>query len=414
MAGPGLISPLQLTGGVGLLDNTVLQLNPDFSAAADTYMGLSFISDLASTIEGAAEAGISESNLNSLRTLGSSVCPALGDSVPSEFTNQEPFLEGGAPKGLIPLIQETGDGYVGSGDSGKFAQAFAAAQGYVSLVNQFILSAVNANEYLGPTFTNLDNMITRDFVKVSSDLPAFGADLLNLGLLISLPNLDELGEPAALLQQLSQVGNMGASTLPCVDVALRSVGLDTPDIINLITNNRQSLFNPRGLTENQFDRLQQRAYQGFTLVGGDCLEQVKAVLGVTVPLEDMADLLNPVKILPDSYFTLLYQDTPIYSPNGTLLIPSTGGTSFVPEPPPPVPVPPGPVPPGPVPPGPVPPVPPGAETTPRPISTPTGCDELGKIIPPDQAVANKALQFELQQVSGISNLTLPQLAALLA
>jgi len=45
---------------------------------------------------------------------------------------------------------------------------------------------------------------------------------------------------------------------------------------------------------------------------------------------------------------------------------------------------------------------------------PSGCDELGKIIPPDQAVANKALQFELQQVSGITNLTLPQLAILLA
>jgi hypothetical protein len=47
------------------------------------------------------------------------------------------------------------------------------------------------------------------------------------------------------------------------------------------------------------------------------------------------------------------------------------------------------------------------------IPAPSGCDELGKIIPPDQAVANKALQFELQQVAGITNLTLPQLAALL-
>jgi hypothetical protein len=233
---------------------------------------------------------------------------------------------------------------------------------------------LDANEYLGPTFTGLDNMITADFAKVSSDLPLLGQDLVNLGFLISLPNLANLGEPAALLEQLAAVGNMGNSTLPCVDVALRSVGLSTQDIINLISNNRQSLFNPNGLTDNQFDRLQQKAYQGFTLVGGDCLDQVKAVLGVDVPLDDMADLLDPAKILPQSFPTLLYQGSPIYNPLGTILIGNADLDG---------------------------------------IPAPSGCDELGKIIPPDQAVANKALQFELQQVAGITNLTLPQLAALL-
>jgi hypothetical protein len=46
-------------------------------------------------------------------------------------------------------------------------------------------------------------------------------------------------------------------------------------------------------------------------------------------------------------------------------------------------------------------------------TTATGCDELGKIIPPAQAVASKALQFQLQQISGIAGLTLPALAAIL-
>ena len=370
MAKPGQLSPLQLTGGVGLLNNTVLQANSDFSAAADTYEGLSFISDLLATISSAETANISESNLNSLRTLGKSTCPALGDSIPAEFEDQEPFTAG-APNGFVALVSAVGSGYAGSGDSAKFAQAFAAAQGYASLVNQFILAAVDANEYLGPTFSGLDNMVTRDFAKISTDLPALGGDLANLGFLISLPAVNQLGEPAALLEQLSAVGNMGNGTLPCVDVALRSVGLSTQDIIDLISNNRASLFNPNGLSANQFDRLQQKAYQGFTLVGGDCLDQVKAVLGVNVPVDDMADLLDPAKILPNSYLTLLYQGNPIYGPNG-ILIPDIS-----------------------------------------PIPAPSGCDELGKIIPPDQAVANKAIQFGLQQVSGITNLTLPQLAALL-
>jgi len=372
MAKPGQLSPLQLTGGVGLLNNTVLKPSGEFSTVADTYEGLSFISDLLTTIGSAETANISEANLNSLRTLGSSVCPALGDSIPSAFTSQEPFTEG-APNGFIALVNAVGSGYAGSGDSGKFAQAFAAAQGYVSLTNQFILAATDANEYLGPTFTGLDAMITRDFTAVSSDLPALGADLLNLGFLISLPNIANLGEPATVLQQLANAGNMGNSTLPCVEVALRSVGLSTQDIINLISNNRSSLLNPGGLSANQFDRLQQKAYQGFTLVGGDCLEEVKAVLGVNVPLGDMADLLDPTQILPNSFNTLLYQGTPIYSNDGVLRLPDIS-----------------------------------------PVPVPSGCDELGKIIPPDQAVANKALQFELQQVSGITNLTLPQLAILLA
>lgn len=38
-------------------------------------------------------------------------------------------------------------------------------------------------------------------------------------------------------------------------------------------------------------------------------------------------------------------------------------------------------------------------------------DRLQQIIPPDQALANKALATSLQQIGGISNLTLPQLSA---
>ena len=46
-------------------------------------------------------------------------------------------------------------------------------------------------------------------------------------------------------------------------------------------------------------------------------------------------------------------------------------------------------------------------------TTPTGCDELGKIVPPQQAVASKAVQYQLQQINGITNVSLPELAAIL-
>ena len=44
------------------------------------------------------------------------------------------------------------------------------------------------------------------------------------------------------------------------------------------------------------------------------------------------------------------------------------------------------------------------------IILPSGCDDLAKIIPPGQAVANKAFQAALQQVGGINTVTAPRLS----
>jgi hypothetical protein len=45
--------------------------------------------------------------------------------------------------------------------------------------------------------------------------------------------------------------------------------------------------------------------------------------------------------------------------------------------------------------------------------SPTGCDELAKIIPPDNAAASRAVQIAFQQIKGISGVTTQQLAAVL-
>jgi hypothetical protein len=367
----GLLTPLQLTGGAGLLQNTGIALNSVFSGAVQDYESIAPIATLLSTLSLASAANLSNATILSLQSMGSSACPSLADSIPVDSAGTAPF-PAGTNLGFLGFLESVGNTQLGNGDVGKFAQAFATSQGYVSLVNQFIISAANANEYLGPTFTNLDDMITADLAKVSLALPALGADIAQLGFLISLANIEHIGEPAALLQQLA---NIGKSTLPCVDAALRAAGLDTQDINNIVSNNRQSLFNPNGLTSNQFDRLQQQAYQGMTMVGGACLTEVLAVLEVTTPnITDMADLLDPTKILPTSYPTLKFNQQLVYSPDGSV----NSGISAVLN-----------------------------------ASTVTGCDELGKIIPPAQAVANKALQYQLQQVNGITNLTLPGLAAIL-
>jgi hypothetical protein len=370
----GLLSPLQLTGGAGLLQNTGIAINDAFSASVQQYESTPLIANLLATLDLASSAGLSNASILGLQTLGNSVCPALGDSIPSASANVAPFPVG-SNLGFLGFLESVGNTQLGSGDVGKFAQAFSAAQGYVSITNQFIISAANANEYLGPTFTNLNDMITADLTKITLSLPALGQDLAELGVLINLANLQHLGEPAALLQQLSAVGNMGNSTLPCVEASLVMAGLDRSEIADLISNNRQSLFNPNGLTTNQFDRLQKKAYNGMFMVSGACLDDVLEILGVSTPnIDSMTDLLDPIKILPNSYKTLKFEDQLIYGPNDS--VNSNISTELN-------------------------------------ATAATGCDELGKIIPPSQAVANKALQYQLQQIGGIANLSLPALAAIL-
>jgi hypothetical protein len=45
------------------------------------------------------------------------------------------------------------------------------------------------------------------------------------------------------------------------------------------------------------------------------------------------------------------------------------------------------------------------------LAAPNGCEDVGKVIPPAQAVSNKAVQVAFEQVTNVTNTTLPALAA---
>jgi hypothetical protein len=376
-------TPLQLTAGVGFYSGNAITANTQLANTIAAYSSV-LTGNLLTTISAAASnvsLGISAGTLANLKTLGANVagnyCPALGDSVPSNVT----LTVGNT--GYTGSITNSANTYLGGGDFGKFAQAFGAAQGYISLTNNIILSAANANgtDYLGPTFSNMNNLITADIAKINLAFPAFGADLAATGDLIALDNVAEFGTPAALLQQLSKKGNMLNGTTPCVTVALKAQGLNDQNISDLVNNNVQSLFNPGGLTRNQFDRLQKAAYPALCNVTGDCLTEVLSILNCTTPnITQMCQLLNPVKIFPTSYSSLT-----LPTPDGPVLIYDDAGAV-------------------------------NSVITPILNSgsvTPTGCDELAKIIPAANAAANRALQIGLQQIKGISGTTVPQLAAIL-
>lgn len=377
-------TPLQLTAGVGFYLGNAITANTNLSSNIASYNALAPIANLLYTINAAASnvtLSISAGTLANLKAIGANIagnyCPALGDSVPSNVTLTI------ANTGYTGSITTAASTYLGSGDFSKFAQAFGAAQGYIALTNNVILSAVNVNsdDYLGPTFSNMDNLISGDIAKVNLAFPAFGDDLAACGDLFSLENIDIFGTPAALLNQLATKGNMLNGSTPAVTAALNAQGLTDQNIADLVNLNVQSLFNPNGLTQNAFDTLQKQAYPGLCEVTGTDLQQVLDILGCTLPnIAAMCELLNPVNIFPTSFSSLT-----LPTPNGSVLIYDVNGDV-------------------------------NSAITPILNSgtlAPVGCDDLAKIIPPATAAANRALQIAFQQVKGITRTTAPKLAAIL-
>jgi hypothetical protein len=330
--------------------------------------------------------------------MGSTVCPALGNSIPASPVGSYPNLIAEYltintvtddstidPSGFSNLIQQTGSAYLGDGDIGKFAQGFLAVQGYVSTVNSFVNSVDNSQTYLGPTFTTMSDLVTNNISRVTTDIPKFAVDLRNTGLLINTGNLELFGTPAGLLQQLATVSGATGSSLPGVinqlkntDAVTTRSGLTDAEINSLVSDNRVSLFNPRGISTLAFDQLQKTAYQAMTQVRGAELQDVLSVLEISTPnVNTMADLLDLAKIMPNSYQTLqvptAFGPRPIYLSDGAVdqtLAPIVNAI----------------------------------------LPAPSGCDELGKIIPPANAVSNKAFQSALQQVTNIAQTPAPDFA----
>lgn len=389
-----IVSPLQLTVFANLAQNQ--GLNP-FPPALDTAIrninATTVIANFLSAVSSyKSQTFATQSTLTSLLSIGDTVCPALGNSIPAAPVGTYPYLDSeylinylGAvdgstidPSGFTNLIEQTCAAYLGNGDAGRFSQGFMAVQSYIASTNRYINSGVNANQYLGPLFSNMSDLTTANIASVSTDLPAFGVDLANQGNLWNMSQLDLYGTPAGLIQQISALAGIRGRAIPDLQNAMLSMGLTASNIADLVNDNRVGLNRPMGLTQNEFDRLQLLAYNAMSMISGDALVQILDILGVTTPnITELTDLLNPVKMFPLSYASLQtptpYGATPIFDSTGAVNSSiSPVVNSYLP--------------------------------------TASGCDELGKIIPPANATANKAIQVALQQINNVPTTTLPRLA----
>jgi hypothetical protein len=246
----------------------------------------------------AGTGGISTANKNALANIASTTCPALGDSIPQAYLTLGTFSNVTYPyPGLSGIAKTKANIYLGSPtgastnwDLSRFAQILAACLSYAQLTNQFIISACNSDTYLCDTYSNADNMTSGDITKVNLATGVFGQDLRNLGQLINLEDLDNLGSPLALMRQIINV----VGTVPVISLTFVGAGVPADVII--------SLDDPQASIE---DSVQKTMYLAMTQITGDALTQILNLMGVTTKgLTSMADLLNPVKLFPNSFQSL--------------------------------------------------------------------------------------------------------------
>jgi hypothetical protein len=343
MAG-NVLTPLQLIAGASLLQNQGLSVSPELSAAIAAYSATPLMTAFFDAL--ALDA--------SLATLAANTVPAFSNSLPAAYAAL------GTQMSNVILAQASAD--FGSGDVSKFIQALNLVEAYTQNTNLFINSAINSQTYLGNTFTSTNNMITGDVTTINLATAAFGTDLVNLGGLIDLSELNDLGSPLALIQRIVEL----TGNVPVLSLLLLVEGVSEDIVLNL-TNPELSVA----------DSVQRLMYQAMTKITGSNLAQILKLLKVTTAgITTMADLLNPVRLFPNSYLGLT-----VTTSNGLRAIYLNAS---------------------------------GAVNTKLEQQLPdyvvASYQRLSQIIPADQALANKALAVALEQINGVSTTNLPTFA----
>lgn len=277
------LTPLQLDAAAGLLQNQGLGVSTNLLSAISAYKNTALISPLLTTISVGSTGNILSANvITSVETLAANTCPALSDSVPTAYSSLGTQM-------TTVVINEANIDICGNNTS-KLTQAVNQAEAYTSQTSIFINSAVNSQTYLADTFTTMNNMITGGATTINLATRPVGSDLENLGQLINLKDLGNFGSPLALVQQLYAI----TGTIPIVSVAFIAAGVSQDVVLNLT--------NPTAAVADSAQRLM---YQAMLQITGPDLDQILSVLGVTtVGIETMADLLNPLKLFPNSFQSL--------------------------------------------------------------------------------------------------------------
>jgi hypothetical protein len=393
----GALSPSMAIAGAGLLPNppsdigTALTANTQAVASAAAYANLSIVSQIVDVLDDAYIAAfdanlannISESTYNSVYDITATSLPSLADQPSAGNTAADLIFNTGnvSAIGNVVLVSDViavnQSAILDANDLSRFCQVFMQSVGYISQANATLNSCRNADtlaQTFDPASGGMDVISTGGLNLVSTDLAALGRDFAAIGDLIDLGQLPNLGLPSTLLARIVTVAG---GILPDISDMLIDSGID------------RSRVNALDLGRNEFDANdERRAYRAMMTITGSALDTVKVILAVNLDtIRMMSQLLDPRQILPGSYATLLCPTAtgplPIYvgtAANSKLLpvVQDSTTAAFTGE---------------------------GATNS---------YDVMSLIIPPDQALANKALARSLSQIKQVSNSTLAKLSVALA
>lgn len=351
----GSVTSVNLIAGAGILGNIggyPIDANANLTNSISSYTTLSIVSDYANIV------GTGYIGYNTV----SSTFPALTNGVPTAYQGS---LSNTLP--LTTVLDNHIGNVLGDGDIGKFDQILSTSVSFVFTTNQLISSALNAaNAKTTTGYVSQDNTITGGVSDLTQAFDAFADDLVRLGFLINFENLDNLGSPVTLLQQIN---NLSLNTPALIDTlvaeGLSADAVDNPDTVWTLSE-------------------QKKIYQAMTKITGQPLREILKLLRVTTPgISTLADLLNPVKIFPQSFNTLT---APTANGLRGIYINSTGAVNSNLET-----------------------QLPASVLIPLEGNTLKGItySDLRQIIPPDQALANKAITASLQQIKTIFNTSGP-------
>ena len=237
---------------------------------------------------------------NNLKAIGSTTIPALGNSPPSTYSGSEtyniPYTGQNSSYGYVRLFPW--QAYIEFGtDYSAFLGSYQTAGSFITYSNNAIMTMQNSLTFLAGTYSNMNDLISSDITGVSLSTRVFGQDLIYLGKALDLTTISSFGLPSNLLATLR---NVNALT-PSLRIALLSTGLTIEEIDQCTVNNN--------VTTHQ----QQLVYSAFLIIVGVDLDEINISLNCrTRGLTSLADLLNPIKMFPNSYQTLT---VPVYNAN---------------------------------------------------------------------------------------------------
>lgn len=339
MSDTGKQSPLGVNSLSSLLQNVGLRINPEVTNRAGSsrsytnYTFGSIVQDsclrlLTYAINDAYTRGVmSTTTYDNLISIGEGTIPALGNSKAPTYTwtgpanittseselaqtyswlpydNTNDITQWGYIR--LPCLQAWNDfNYNGDGSESypiykDFTQSWLMAYGFVEYSNVAITAMATSPSFLDGTYSNMNDLISADITGVNLATKAFGQDLIKTGKVIDLSKIDTFGLPSVLLKTIRKYNAMTQS----LSLALIASGLETTDTDKILNG----ISEPTELQESQM-------YGAFNIIVGVDLQDILIPLNCTTEgLESLADLLNPLKLLPNSYMSLtvpLYNASP--------------------------------------------------------------------------------------------------------